>query len=91
MTFSENPASILAILRPCRHALPTGRPLLGAGEVGETDQLGKAGTKRQNGAPVSSEAQRRDPELPEEASPEAYEQCLPYYHALAAHTISPTA
>jgi hypothetical protein len=33
-------------------------------------------------------AERRDPELPDELQ-EAYEDCLPYYYALAAHTISP--
>ncbi|HZY56531.1 MAG TPA: hypothetical protein VFE09_01890, partial [Rubrobacteraceae bacterium] len=34
-------------------------------------------------------AERRDPTLPQERR-EAYEHCLPYHYALAAHTISPT-
>ena len=34
-------------------------------------------------------AERRDPVLPEELQ-EAYQDCLPYYYTLAAHTISPT-
>jgi Sulfotransferase domain len=89
MTFSENPASILATYCD-RVGLPF-RPEALSWQPGEVEEwTGWEGwhetAERSTGI---ERAERRDPVLPEELN-EAYEHCLPYYYTLAAHTISPT-
>ena len=88
MTFSENPASILATYCD-RVGLPF-RPEALSWEPGEVEEWTSwegwhEAAERSTGI---KRAERRDPVLPEELH-EAYEHCLPYYYTLAAHTISP--
>ena len=90
MTFSENPASILATYCD-RIGLPF-RPDALSWQPGEVEEWTSwegwhEAAERSTGI---KRAQRRDPVLPKELQ-EAYEHCLPYYYALAAHAISPTA
>jgi hypothetical protein len=90
MTFSENPASILATY--CDSVGLPFRPEALSWESGEVEEWNSwegwhEAAERSTGI---KRAERRDPVLPEELQ-EAYEHCLPYYYTLAAHTISPTA
>jgi hypothetical protein len=75
MTFSENPAGILSAYCE-RVGIPFRANSLSWHEAAQQS----TGIER---------AERRDPTLPEELQ-EAYENCLPYYYTLAAHTISAT-
>jgi Sulfotransferase domain len=89
MTFSENPASILATYCD-RVGLPF-RPEALSWQPGEVEEwTGWEGWHEAAEQSTGIErAERRDPVLPEELN-ETYEHCLPYYYTLAAHTISPT-
>ena len=89
MTFSENPASILATY--CERVGLPFRPEALSWEPGEVEEWNSwegwhEAAERSTGI---KRAERRDPALPQELQ-EAYEHCLPYYYTLAAHTISPT-
>lgn len=86
MTFSEDPASVLAsycerLHIPFRSGSLTWEPRevrrWESWEEWHADAQESSGIKR---------AERRNPELPEELH-EAYEHCLPYYYQLAAHAI----
>ncbi len=88
MTFSEDPVGILSAYCE-RIGLPFRADAL-SWEPGEVEEW-KSWEGWHDAAQQSTgikRAQRRDPELPSELR-EAYEDCLPYYYALAAHTISP--
>jgi hypothetical protein len=88
MTFSENPRGILATYCD-RVGLPF-RPEALSWEPGEVEEW-KSWEGWHEAAERSTgikRAERRDPSLLEELR-EAYEDCLPYYYTLAAHTISP--
>ncbi len=89
MTFSENPASILATY--CERVGLPFRPEALSWEPGEVEEWNSwegwhEAAERSTGI---KRAERRDPALPQELQ-EAYEHCLPYYYTLAAHTISPS-
>jgi Sulfotransferase domain len=88
MTFSENPVGILSVY--CERVGIPFRPDALSWEPGEVEKW-KSWEGWHEAAQQSTgieRAERRDPELPGELQ-EAYEECLPYYYALAAHTISP--
>jgi hypothetical protein len=88
MTFSENPVGILSVY--CERVGVPFRPDALSWEPGEVEKW-KSWEGWHEAAQQSTgieRAERRDPELPGELQ-EAYEECLPYYYALAAHTISP--
>jgi sulfate adenylyltransferase len=86
MTFSENPAGVLAAY--CEHLeipFTAGSLTWESRDVKRWDSWEgwHADAEESTGIkPVT----RRDPELPEELH-EAYEYCLPYYYELAAHAI----
>ena len=87
MTFSENPVGMISAYCE-RVGLPFQRDAL-SWEPGEVKKW-KDWEGWHEAAQQSSgikRAERRDPELPEELLA-AYEDCLPYYYTLAAHTIS---
>jgi hypothetical protein len=88
MTFSEHPVGILSVY--CERVGVPFRPDALSWEPGEVEKW-KGWEGWHQAAQQSTgikRAERRDPELPGELQ-EAYEECLPYYYALAAHTISP--
>jgi hypothetical protein len=88
MTFSEDPVGILSVY--CERVGVPFRPDALSWEPGEVEKW-KSWEGWHEAAQRSTgikRAERRDPELPGELQ-EAYEECLPYYYALAAHTISP--
>jgi hypothetical protein len=88
MTFSEDPVGILSVY--CERVGIPFRPDALSWEPGEVEKW-KSWEGWHETAQRSTgikRAERRDPELPGELQ-EAYEECLPYYYALAAHTISP--
>jgi Sulfotransferase domain len=87
MTFSENPADILATY--CEHLdIPFRRDSLSweSREVEEWEMWDEWHDEAQQSTGIER-AERRNPVLPRQLQ-EAYEHCLPYYYALAAHTIS---
>jgi hypothetical protein len=89
MTFSENPVGVLSAYCE-RVGIPFRRNAL-SWEPGEVEKW-KDWEGWHEAAQQSTgieRAERRDPVLPAEVQ-EAYEDCLPYYYTLAAHTISPT-
>ena len=89
MTFSEDPVSILSAY--CERIGLSFRADALSWEPGEVEEW-KSWEGWHEAAEQSTgikRAERRDPVLPEELE-EAYEHCLPYYYALAAHTISPS-
>lgn len=86
MTFSENPAGVLAsycerLQIPFRSGSLTWEPR----EVRRWEDWEGWHEEAQESSGIKR-AERRDPELPEELQ-EAYEHCLPYYYQLAAHAI----
>src|SRR5918997_1546360 len=88
MTFSEDPVGMLSVY--CERVGIPFRPEALSWEPGEVEKW-KSWEGWHEAAQQSTgieRAERRDPELPGEVQ-EAYEECLPYYYALAAHTISP--
>jgi hypothetical protein len=88
MTFSEHPVGILSVY--CERIGVPFRPDALSWESGEVEKW-KSWEGWHEAAQQSTgikRAKRRDPELPGELQ-EAYEECLPYYYALAAHAISP--
>src|SRR5918992_1918566 len=89
MTFSEDPVGILSAY--CERVGIPFRPGALSWEPGEVEEW-KDWEDWHEAAQRSTgirRAERRDPALPERLQ-EAYENCLPYYYTLAAHTISPT-
>lgn len=89
MTFSENPDGILSAYCE-RVGIPFQADSL-SWEPGEVEEW-KTWEEWHEAAQQSTgieRAERRDPALPQELR-EAYEHCLPYYYALAAHTIAPS-
>jgi hypothetical protein len=88
MTFSEDPVGILSAYCE-RVGIAFRRDALSwkPGEVEEWKSWEEWHEAAQQSTGIKR-AERRDPELPDELR-EAYEDCLPYYYALAAHTISP--
>jgi Sulfotransferase domain len=89
MIFSENPTGILSAYCE-RVGIPFRANSLSweAGEVEEWKNWEEWHEAAQQSTGIER-AERRDPTLPEELQ-EAYENCLPYYYTLAAHTISAT-
>jgi hypothetical protein len=88
MTFSENPVGMISAY--CERVGIPFQPDALSWEPGEVEEW-KSWEGWHEAAQRSTgikRATRRDPELPDELQ-EAYEDCLPYYYALAAHTISP--
>jgi sulfate adenylyltransferase len=86
MTFSENPAGVLAAY--CEHLevpFTAGSLTWESGEVSEWDDWEGWHEDAESSTGIEP-AERRDPELPEELEA-AYEHCLPYYYELAAHAI----
>jgi hypothetical protein len=89
MTFSENPVDIISAY--CERVGIPFRPDALSWESGEVEKW-KSWEGWHDAAEQSTgieRAERRDPVLPEELQ-EAYEDCLPYYYTLAAHTIVPS-
>jgi len=88
MTFSEHPVGILSVY--CERVGVPFRPDALSWEPGEVEkwQSWEGWHEAAQQSTGIERAERRDPELPGELQ-EAYEECLPYYYALAAHTISP--
>ena len=88
MTFSEDPVRIISAY--CEHVgIPFKQDAL-SWEPGEVEKW-KSWEGWHEAAQQSTgieRAERRDPELPDELQ-DAYEDCLPYYYTLAAHTIAP--
>ncbi len=89
MTFSENPAGVLAsycerLQIPFRSGSLTWEPR----EVRRWDNWDGWHADAQESSGIKR-AERRDPDLPEELQ-EAYEHCLPYYYQLSAHAIPAT-
>jgi len=89
MTFSENPAGVLAsyceqLEIPFRSGSLTWEPR----EVRRWESWDGWHADAQESSGIEP-AERRDPDLPEELQ-EAYEHCLPYYYQLAAHAIPAT-
>jgi hypothetical protein len=89
MTFSENPAGVLAsycekLEIPFRSGSLTWEPR----EVRRWESWDGWHEEAQESSGIEP-AERRDPDLPEELR-EAYEHCLPYYYQLAAHAIPAT-
>jgi hypothetical protein len=88
MTFSENPVGTIS--EYCERVGIPFQPDALSWEPGEVEEW-KSWEGWHEAAQRSTgikRAERRDPELPDELQ-EAYEDCLPYYYALAAHTTSP--
>jgi sulfate adenylyltransferase len=86
MTFSENPAGVLAAY--CEHLevpFTAGSLTWESGEVGEWDNWEGWHEAAESSTGIEP-AERLDPELPAELEA-AYEHCLPYYYELAAHAI----
>ncbi len=89
MTFSENPAGVLAAY--CGHLeIPFERDSLSweSRDVEHWDSWEGWHDAAERSTGIKP-ATRRDPELPEELE-EVYERCLPYYYELAAHAIRAT-
>ena len=89
MTFSENPASVLAAY--CEHLeIPfrSGSLSWESRDVEHWDSWEGWHDAAEQSTGIKP-ATRRDPELPEELE-EVYERCLPYYYELAAHAIRAT-
>jgi len=90
MTFSENPAGVLAAY--CEHLgvpFDPGSLSWKSREVRRWDNWDGWHEAAQQSTGIKRAA-RKDPPLPEKAQ-EAYEYCLPYYYKLAAHAIPGTA
>ncbi|QIN85037.1 sulfate adenylyltransferase [Rubrobacter tropicus] len=86
MTFSENPAGVLAAY--CEHLeIPfrSGSLSWESRDVEHWDSWEGWHDAAEQSTGIKP-ATRRDPELPEELE-EVYEKCLPYYYELAAHAI----
>jgi sulfate adenylyltransferase len=86
MTFSENPAGVLAAY--CEHLevpFTAGSLTWESRDVKRWDNWEGWHADAEESTGIKP-ATRRDPELPEELR-EAYEYCLPYYYELAAHAI----
>jgi sulfate adenylyltransferase len=86
MTFSENPAGVLAAY--CEHLevpFTAGSLTWESGEVSEWDNWEGWHEAAESSTGIEP-AERLDPQLPEELEA-AYEHCLPYYYELAAHAI----
>jgi sulfate adenylyltransferase len=86
MTFSENPAGVLAAY--CEHLevpFTAGSLTWESGDVSEWDTWEGWHEDAESSTGIKP-AERRDPELPGELEA-AYEHCLPYYYELAAHAI----
>jgi len=89
MTFSENPAGVLAAY--CEHLeIPfrSGSLTWESRDVEHWDSWEGWHDDAERSTGIKP-ATRRDPELPEELE-EVYERCLPYYYELAAHAIHAT-
>jgi sulfate adenylyltransferase len=86
MTFSENPAGVLAAY--CEHLevpFRSGSLTWESGDVSAWDNWEGWHEEAERSTGIKP-AERRDPELPPELEA-AYEHCLPYYYELAAHAI----
>jgi sulfate adenylyltransferase len=86
MTFSENPAGVLAAY--CEHLevpFTAGSLTWESGDVSKWDNWEGWHEDAESSTGIAP-AERRDPELPGELEA-AYEHCLPYYYELAAHAI----
>ena len=86
MTFSENPAGVLAAY--CEHLevpFRSGSLTWESGDVNKWDSWEGWHEDAESSTGIEP-AERRDPELPKELEA-VYEQCLPYYYELAAHAI----
>jgi sulfate adenylyltransferase len=86
MTFSENPAGVLAAY--CEHLevpFRSGSLSWESGDVSNWDNWEGWHEEAERSTGIKP-AERRDPELPPELET-AYEHCLPYYYELAAHAI----
>jgi sulfate adenylyltransferase len=86
MTFTENPAGVLAAY--CEHLevpFTAGSLTWESRDVKKWDNWEGWHADAEESTGIKP-ATRRDPELPEELH-EAYEFCLPYYYELAAHAI----
>ncbi len=86
MTFSENPAGVLAAY--CEHLevpFRSGSLTWESGDVSKWDSWEGWHEDAESSTGIEP-AERRDPELPKELEA-VYEQCLPYYYELAAHAI----
>ncbi len=86
MTFSENPAGVLAAY--CEHLevpFRSGSLTWESGDVSGWDNWEGWHEEAERSTGIKP-AERRDPELPPELEA-AYEHCLPYYYELAAHAI----
>jgi sulfate adenylyltransferase len=86
MTFSENPAGVLAAY--CEHLevpFRSGSLSWESGEVSSWDNWEGWHEEAERSTGIKP-AERLDPELPPELEA-AYEHCLPYYYELAAHAI----
>ncbi len=86
MTFSENPAGVLA--QYCEHLevpFRSGSLSWESREVSDWDNWEGWHEEAERSTGIEP-AERRDPELPPELEA-AYEHCLPYYYELAAHAI----
>jgi len=89
MTFSENPAGVLAAY--CEHLeIPfrSGSLSWESRDVEHWDSWEGWHDAAERSTGIKP-ATRRDPELPQELE-EVYERCLPYYYELAAHAIHAT-
>ncbi len=90
MTFSENPAGVLATY--CEHLNVPFRPdslSWESADVPEWERWDEWHEKAQHSTRIER-AERKDPPLAEELQ-EAYDYCLPYYYQLTAHAIPGTA
>ena len=86
MTFSENPAGVLAAY--CEHLevpFTAGSLTWESRDVRRWDNWEGWHEDAESSTGIKP-AERRDPELPKELE-DAYEYCLPYYYELAAHAI----
>ena len=86
MTFSENPAGVLAAY--CEHLevpFRSGSLTWESRDVSDWDNWEGWHEEAEKSTGIEP-AERRDPELPPELEA-AYEHCLPYYYELAAHAI----
>src|ERR671912_1589373 len=89
MTFSENPAGVLAAY--CEHLevpFRSGSLTWESRDVQRWDNWEGWHEDAERSTGIKP-AERRDPELPPELE-EVYERCLPYYYELAAHAIHAT-
>ena len=88
MTFSENPAGVLAAY--CEHLevpFRSGSLTWESRDVRRWENWEGWHEDAESSTGIEP-AERLDPELPEELEA-AYEHCLPYYYELAAHAIHP--